>query len=91
MSQPIKRFVAGAVCPRCGEMDKLRMWRDDTKEHRECIQCGYTDAMRLDGYEGESELQTRVNQPREQAPTTQPDEQVINFVPMNTSTKKSKH
>lgn len=62
MSSIIKRFVAGAVCPRCGEMDRLRVWRDELREYRECIDCGYEDAMRLDGAREPAELKTRVNQ-----------------------------
>jgi len=28
----VKRFIAGVVCPRCSEMDKIRAWRDDEVE-----------------------------------------------------------
>lgn len=59
----IKRFIAGAVCPRCGQMDKLRAWQEDRVQHRECVECDFTDTMSLDLPE---ELPTRVNQ-------TQPD------------------
>ena len=39
-----KRFIAGAVCPRCAEMDKLTMYPDDNEtQHRECVSCGFTD------------------------------------------------
>ncbi|MEH6649032.1 MAG: YheV family putative zinc ribbon protein [Motiliproteus sp.] len=81
-----KRFIAGAVCPRCGELDKLRLWRDDIKEYRECVQCDYQDAMRLDGRNDPEELVTRVNQPVPESspsePSTASDEQVLTFVPM---------
>lgn len=76
-----KRFIAGAVCPRCGELDKLRLWRDDVKEYRECVQCDYQDAMRLDGRNDPEELETRVNQSAPE-PATASDEQVLTFVPM---------
>ena len=33
----IKRFIAGAVCPRCGEMDKLKAWTEDDTQYRECV------------------------------------------------------
>ena len=57
-----KRFVAGAVCPRCAEMDKLVMFNDaQDRQVRECVRCGYTDAL---GDHGPEELTTRVNQPR---------------------------
>ncbi|MEH6823303.1 MAG: YheV family putative zinc ribbon protein [Motiliproteus sp.] len=83
----IKRFVAGAVCPRCGELDKLRTWRDEVKEYRECVQCQYLDAMRLDGRNDAEELATRVNQER-QAPLAQ-GEQVLTFVPMKPASDKN--
>lgn len=76
----IKRFIAGAVCPRCGEMDRLRLWRDDVREFRECIDCGYEDAMRLDGAADPEELETRVNKEAEQKIASD-GEQVIKFVP----------
>lgn len=60
---PIKRFIAGAVCPKCSAMDKLKAWQEDGLQHRECVACGFTDSMSLEAPE---ELPTRVNQ-------TQPD------------------
>lgn len=80
--KPIKRFVAGAVCPRCGDMDKLRTWRDESKEYRECVQCDYTDAMRMDGRNDPEELATRVNQ-TEQPVKPAVEEQVITLMPMD--------
>lgn len=60
MASP-KRFIAGAVCPRCAEMDKIVMYTNDEGQFRECVACGYTDK------QGEpevaaAELDTRVNQ-----------------------------
>ena len=58
-----RRFIAGAVCPRCSAMDKLVLHRDaDGQQHRECVACGYTEAMTEQG--PAHELPTRVNQPR---------------------------
>lgn len=73
----IKRFVAGAVCPRCGEMDTIRVYRNEIREYRECVKCDYVDGQNLDGSpEDESELVTRVNQQKEDTPDTQ----VIQFM-----------
>lgn len=36
------RFIAGAVCPRCGVMDRIRVLADS--DTRECIDCGFSDA-----------------------------------------------
>lgn len=58
-----KRFIAGAVCPRCAEMDKIMMFTDDEGEQiRECVACGFTDAMSDSGQPVNPELDTRVNQ-----------------------------
>jgi len=55
-----KRFIAGAVCPKCSEMDKLVMYKNEEgKETRECVACGYIDVMK-DEAETPSELATRV-------------------------------
>ncbi|HEY5717121.1 MAG TPA: YheV family putative zinc ribbon protein [Motiliproteus sp.] len=81
----VKRFIAGAVCPRCGVMDRLRTHRDEIREYRECIDCGYQDAMRLDGEPEPDELATRVNRP---AAAPAADEQVLQFV-VNPKLKKN--
>lgn len=40
-SKPPRRFIAGAVCPRCGKMDKIVV---DMESHtRECIDCGFSE------------------------------------------------
>ena len=54
-----RRFVAGAVCPRCSEMDKLVVYSEDGKDFRECVACGYKDEMRFKPVP--RELETRVN------------------------------
>ncbi len=43
MSEPVKRFIAGAVCPGCGAMDKLKAWLEGDIAHRECVACGFSD------------------------------------------------
>ena len=52
----MRRFIAGAVCPRCGLMDKLQV--DTERNLRECVSCGYSDERPVDGA---PELRTRVN------------------------------
>jgi len=41
MSKPVWRFIAGAVCPRCGAMDTVRV--DPARNLRDCVGCGFTD------------------------------------------------
>ena len=63
MKKPLRRFIAGAVCPRCAEMDKLVLYRNDEGQQvRECVRCGYSELMTDQG--PADELETRVNQPR---------------------------
>lgn len=54
----VKRFIAGAVCPRCGLMDKLMV--DSDVQLRECINCGFQDPR---PQQVVSEPATRVNRP----------------------------
>jgi uncharacterized metal-binding protein (TIGR02443 family) len=54
-----KRFIAGAVCPRCSAMDKIVTYKENDKEYRECVSCGYLDEMRFK--QNLRELETRVN------------------------------
>lgn len=71
-----RRFVAGAVCPRCSEMDKLVVYNEDGKDFRECVACGYKDEMRFKPVQ--RELETRVNQTDEDKREAV---QVINILP----------
>ena len=70
-----RRFVAGAVCPRCSEMDKLVVYNEDGKDYRECVSCGYKEEMRFP--QTTRELETRVNVTEEQ----KQDVQVITILP----------
>lgn len=99
-----KRFIAGAVCPRCAEMDKLVMYLDDeNNQARECVRCGYQDVMTDNGPEQRGtrqalspnpeveELATRVNKPRpgEQSLAHEDEVQVINILSPQTSLSKT--
>lgn len=39
------RFVAGAVCPQCGEQDTLQLDTDapEGQPYRACVECGFTE------------------------------------------------
>ncbi len=61
MTQPVKRFIAGAVCPKCGTMDTVRAFELEGQLYRECVSCDFSDEM--DAQLGvNEELPTRVNQ-----------------------------
>ena len=36
-----RRFIAGAVCPRCARMDKIVV--DLATDQRECVSCGFSE------------------------------------------------
>lgn len=63
-----RRFIAGAVCPRCGEMDKLIVYLDS--DQRECVACGFNEGRPRD-MGPEPELPTRVSRPAARRVETQ--------------------
>ena len=80
MNQTIKRFIAGAVCPRCGDMDSIVMFKEAELDVRECVSCDYTDKMDFEAQEKlTSELDTRVNQVDDAV--REENVQVIKFMP----------
>jgi uncharacterized metal-binding protein (TIGR02443 family) len=38
-----RRFIAGAVCPRCSAVDRIVL--EDADRRRRCVACGFTDAL----------------------------------------------
>lgn len=77
-----KRFIAGAICPRCSEMDKLVMYKENDKEFRECVSCDFKDEMRFQ--QNPRELDTRVNVTEEQLKT---ETQVLILDPQGSNKK----
>jgi uncharacterized protein len=71
-----RRFVAGAVCPRWSEMDKLVVYNQEGRDYRECVACGYKEEMHFKPVA--RELETRVNQTEEDKKDAV---QVINILP----------
>ncbi|HSH49126.1 MAG TPA: YheV family putative zinc ribbon protein [Halomonas sp.] len=66
MNSP-KRFIAGAVCPRCAEMDRIRAWEQSGVRYQECVSCGFFDQQATQD-DTASELETRVNRQRAEQP-----------------------
>ena len=69
-----RRFMAGAVCPRCSTMDSIVVYNLDGKDFRECVSCDFKEEMRLNI--AASELETRVNHNQQHSD----DVQVINII-----------
>ena len=53
-----RRFIAGAVCPRCAQMDKIVVDLDTNT--RECVACGFSEGKPQDKVQ-KPELPTRVS------------------------------
>jgi uncharacterized protein len=54
-----KRFIAGAVCPKCATMDTVVTFQQDDKEWRACVSCDFREPMIFTPQV--RELETRVN------------------------------
>ena len=60
-----KRFIAGAICPRCAEMDRIRAWEQNGVRYRDCVSCDFFEQLPIED-ETLPELETRVNREREE-------------------------
>jgi len=60
-----KRFIAGAICPRCAEMDRIRSWEQNGIRYRDCVSCDFFEQLPIEG-DALQELETRVNREREE-------------------------
>jgi hypothetical protein len=38
-----KRFVAGAICPKCKAMDTIMLYFENNVEKLACVKCDYSD------------------------------------------------
>ncbi|MGV0035384.1 MAG: YheV family putative metal-binding protein [Candidatus Azotimanducaceae bacterium WSBS_2022_MAG_OTU7] len=39
----MKRFISGATCPGCGQIDKIYVLKDDAQASMHCSQCDYIE------------------------------------------------
>ncbi|MDB3856481.1 YheV family putative metal-binding protein [Halieaceae bacterium] len=78
-----RRFIAGAVCPRCGQLDKIVVIVGDDQQKRECIECGFSDDQ--PGMPEAKEPKTRVNRAKSRMIDT--DTQVVQLVDFPTTKK----
>ncbi|MCI0509609.1 hypothetical protein C8E00_1048 [Chromohalobacter marismortui] len=78
MTATPKRFIAGAICPRCAAMDRIRAWEQNGIRYRECVSCDYLEQLAIDENGFATDLPTRVNQPREE--DTSDDIQTVRLV-----------
>ncbi|WP_456268419.1 YheV family putative metal-binding protein [Kushneria sp. AK178] len=71
--QTPKRFIAGAICPRCNAMDRIRSWESNGTRYRECVSCDFFEQLPMDE-ESLDPLDTRVskNRPEPESDDFQP-------------------
>ncbi len=76
MNKTKKRFIAGAVCPKCAAQDSIVVYTVDDSEFRECVECDFKDKMVFKQHQ--RELETRVNTTEEELKA---ETQVLEFPP----------
>ncbi|SDM81427.1 hypothetical protein SAMN05192555_12035 [Franzmannia pantelleriensis] len=59
-----KRFIAGAICPRCAAMDRIRAWEQNGVRYRDCVACDFFEQLPIEE-QAADELETRVNRVRD--------------------------
>ena len=47
MNYPKKRFIAGATCTQCHEIDTLYVVEANQKQTLHCVECGYSEQKEL--------------------------------------------
>jgi len=80
-----RRFIAGAMCPACQQLDKVVMYDEDGTRWRECVSCGFKDA--LNEQPPAEEITTRVNRPREGEKPLAHEVKVISIIGPNKKAK----
>ncbi|MDR5907705.1 YheV family putative zinc ribbon protein [Franzmannia qiaohouensis] len=60
-----KRFIAGAICPRCAAMDRIRAWEQHGVRYRDCVACDFFEQLPIEESAAD-ELETRVNRVRDE-------------------------
>ena len=76
-----KRFIAGAVCPKCSEMDRMVLETsdaDDEKElqRRRCVSCGFSE----DYIPSENRYDSLPKGKREKTVSTSPSSDVVRII-----------
>lgn len=73
-----RRFIAGAICPQCKEVDKIVIYQEKGVDVRECVRCDYKDIQTFAS--SPNEPATRVNKSRSEREAEEQPVQ-IKFIP----------
>ncbi|GAB2785263.1 YheV family putative zinc ribbon protein [Halomonas shantousis] len=60
-----KRFIAGAICPRCAAMDRIRSWEQNGVRYRDCVSCDFFEQLPIENDATLQEPETRISRTRE--------------------------
>lgn len=71
----IKRFLAGAICPRCEATDTIMVYSREERDFRECAECGFLDEMHFTPQA--KDVDTRVSD----TTANKTEEQVVKIMP----------
>lgn len=71
-----RRFIAGAVCPRCNVVDRIVVFDLEGRTHRECVRCGFADTLDEQGNPAAGVPRGRLETARRRAPADTPAEPV---------------
>ncbi|GED23739.1 YheV family putative zinc ribbon protein [Halomonas halmophila] len=74
-----KRFIAGAVCPRCAAMDRVRTWEQNGMRYRDCVSCDFFEQLPIED-ETPPELDTRISQSQTAPASPQDDLQPVRIL-----------
>lgn len=59
----LRKFIAGAVCPSCKQVDKLFVSTQDDAMVCECVSCGFRDVRERDAEPGTAEFAKGLGEP----------------------------
>ena len=59
----LRKFIAGAVCPSCNQVDKLFVTLHDGAMVCECVSCGFRDVRERDAEPGTAEFAKGLGEP----------------------------
>ena len=76
-----RRFLAGAICPRCEAVDRIQVYAEGDRDFRECVACGFKDEMHFPG--AAREIPTRV-----QPDKSGGEEQAVKILAFDEKTRK---
>jgi uncharacterized metal-binding protein (TIGR02443 family) len=51
--ESVRRFIAGAVCPRCQAVDKIRVFSRGEVLWQDCVNCGFEATLECEESSGE--------------------------------------